>query len=183
MLRIWRQLLGLDDRTVLEDVELDGDARVVVAHVRPKSRWRRRWGRCGRRSAVYDHGEGRRRWRGLDLGTVKLFLEADAPRVSCRDHGVTVAAVPWARHGARHTRAFEDTAGWLVTQCSKTAVTALLRIGWRTVGSMITRVMAELDRRVDRLDGRRRIGIDEIAYKKGQNFLTVVVDHDTGRLV
>lgn len=183
MFRIWRQLVGLDDRAVLEDVELDEVAGVVVAHVRPKSRWRRRCGRCGRRSPGYDRGEGRRRWRGLDLGTVKVWLEADAPRVSCREHGVTVAAVPWARHGARHTAAFEDTAAWLVTQCSKTAVTALLRIGWLTVGHIIERVMAEIDSQVDRLDGLRRIGIDEISYKKGQNYLTVVVDHDTSRLV
>lgn len=182
MLRIWRLLLGLGDCTVLERVELD-HADVVVAHVRPKSRWRRRCGQCGRRSPAYDHGEGRRRWRGLDLGTVKVFLEADAPRVSCRTHGVTVAQVPWARHCARHTLAFENSAAWLVTQCSKTAVTTLLRIGWRTVGSIIDRVMAEIDRQVDRLDGLRRIGIDEISYKKGQNYLTVVVDHDTARLV
>ena len=183
MHRIWRALLGLDDRTALEDVELDDDVGVVVAHVRPKSRWRRRCGRCGRRSPVYDHGDGRRRWRGLDLGTVKVFLEADAPRVSCRDHGVVVAQVLWARHAARQTRAFEDTAAWLVTQCSKTAVTALLRISWRTVGGIVQRVMAELDTQVDRLDGLTRIGIDEISYKRGQNYLTVVVDHDTGRLV
>lgn len=94
-----------------------------------------------------------------------------------------VAKVAWARHGARQTRAFEDTAAWLVTQCSKTAVTALLRISWRTVGTIIERVMAEIDGHVDRLNGLRRIGIDEISYKKGQRYLTVVVDHDTGRLV
>src|SRR5690606_8341598 len=35
----------------------------------------------------------------------------------------------------------------------------------------------------DRLDGLRRIGIDEVAYRKGHRYLTVVVDHDTGRLV
>jgi transposase len=35
----------------------------------------------------------------------------------------------------------------------------------------------------DPLDGLRRIGIDEVAYRKGQRYLTVVVDHDTGRLV
>ena len=29
----------------------------------------------------------------------------------------------------------------------------------------------------------RRIGIDEISYKRGYKFLTVVVDHDSGRLV
>lgn len=33
------------------------------------------------------------------------------------------------------------------------------------------------------LDGLRRIGIDEISHRKGQRYLTVVVDHDSGRLV
>jgi transposase len=28
-----------------------------------------------------------------------------------------------------------------------------------------------------------RIGIDEMAYRKGQRYLTVIVDHGTGRLV
>ncbi len=183
MLRIWRRLLGLDERTALERVEFDEDAEVVVAHVRPKSRWKRRCGRCGRRSPGYDGGEGRRRWRGLDLGTIKVFLEADAPRVECPRHGVVVAQVPWARHGARQTRALEDTAAWLVTHCSKTAVTALLRVAWRTVGGIVTRVVAEIDTKVDRFDGLKRIGIDEIAYKRGHRYLTVVVDHDSGRLV
>ena len=95
-----------------------------------------------------------------------MFLEADAPRVSCTDHGVTVAAVPWARHAARHTTAFEDTVAWLATQCSKSAVTLLLRIAWRTVGGVITRVVADIDSQVDRLEGLRRIGIDEISYKR-----------------
>lgn len=183
MFRVWRRLLGLCDKTVLERVELDVDAEAVVAHVRPKARARRRCGRCGRRSPGYDGGEGRRRWRGLDLGTVKVFLEADAPRVSCRTHGATVAAVPWARHGARQTRALEDTVAWLATQCSKTAVTKMLRITWRTVGGIIARVVADIDGQVDRLEGLKRIGIDEISYKRGHKYLMVVVDHDTGRLV
>ena len=44
----------------------------------------------------YDQGQGRRRWRALDLGTVQAVLEADAPRVRCPAHGVVAAAVPWA---------------------------------------------------------------------------------------
>lgn len=112
-----------------------------------------------------------------------MWLEADAPRVNCRVHGPTVAAVPWARHGAGHTRDFDDTVAWLAVQCSKTAVTELVRVAWRTVGSIITRVQADIDATVDRFDGLRRIGIDEISYKRGHRYLTVVVDHDTGRLV
>jgi len=112
-----------------------------------------------------------------------VFLEAEAPRVRCRDHGPTVAVVPWARHGAGHTRDFDDQAAWLAVHVSKSAVVDLLRVAWRTVGAIVARVSTDIDASVDRLDGLVRIGIDEISYKRGHRYLTVVVDHDTGRLV
>ncbi len=175
-------MLGVDDRTVLERIEFDEDTGTVIAHVRPR-KGRLRCGRCQQPAVGYDAGEGRRRWRSLDLGTVMVRLEADAPRVDCAEHGVVVAAVPWARHGAGHTLAFDETVAWLAVQSSKSAVTQLMRIAWRTVGAIITRVSADIDARVDRLEGLRRIGIDEISYKRGHRYLTIVVDHDSGRLV
>jgi len=119
----------------------------------------------------------------LDAGTAKVFVEAAVPRVRCAEHGVVVAHVPWARHGAGHTLAFDQSVAWLATQCSRTAVTALMRIAWRTVGAIVARVWADIEAAGDRFEGLRRIGIDEISYKRGHRYLTVVVDHDTGRLV
>jgi transposase len=168
---------------VVEGVDYDDDAHAVVVSVRPVAKARSRCGLCGHRSPGYDLGDGRRRWRALDLGTTRVFVEAAAPRVRCRSHGVTVASVPWARHGAGHTRDFDDLAAWLAVRTSKSAVTQLLRVAWRTVGSIVTRVNADVDATVDRLDGLRRIGIDEISYKRGHRYLIVVVDHDSGRLV
>jgi transposase len=166
----------------VEDVWVGDKGEVVVA-ARPNWQERDRCGVCRRRSPGFDLGEGRRRWRALDLGVGFAYVEADAPRVSCRRHGVVVCAVPWARHGSRFTRAFEDQTAWLAVNCSKTAVAALMRIAWRTVGGICERVAGEAARQVDRLAGLRRIGIDEISHRKGQRYLTVVVDHDTGRLV
>jgi transposase len=179
---VWRALLGVE-KTVVEGLEFDQDQGVLVARVRPTAGARGRCGRCSRRSPGYDSGAGRRRWRTLDLGSVVAVLEADAPRVSCPEHGVVVAAVPWARHGAGHTRAFDDQTAWLAVACSKTAVTQLMRIAWRTVGAVITRVCADIDAGVDRLGAVSRIGIDEISYKRGFRYLIVVVDHDTRRLI
>mgnify|MGYP003440698267 FL=1 len=180
--RVWQQVFRLA-RTVIEAVVFDEDIGAVGVSVRPRKGASRRCGRCGRRGPWFDRGEGRRRWRALDLGTVPVWLEADAPRVSCREHGPTVLQVPWARHGVGHTRDFDDTVAWLATQCSKTAVTELMRIAWRTVGAILSRVSADIDATLDRLEGLRRIGIDEISYKRGHRYLTVVVDHDTGALV
>ena len=78
---------------------------------------------------------------------------------------------------------FDDQVAWLATQTSKTAVTQLMRIAWRTVGAIVQRVCADVDAVTDRLAGLGRVGIDEVSYKKGQKYLTVVVDHDSGNLV
>jgi transposase len=179
---VWRRACGLSD-TVVEGLDFDDAAEAVIVSVRPVAKARRRCGRCGRRSAGYDQGEGRRRWRALDLGSTRVFLEADAPRVRCRLHGPTVARVPWARHGAGHTRDFDDLAAWLAVHTSKSAAMQLLRVAWRTVGAIVARVGADIDAQVDRLEGLRRIGIDEISYKRGHRYLVVVIDHDTRRLV
>ncbi|HET7469866.1 MAG TPA: ISL3 family transposase [Gemmatimonadales bacterium] len=179
---LWRAVLGVD-KTVVERVEYDEQGELVVAHVRPTARARGRCGVCRRRCPRYDGGQGRRRWRALDLGTVPVLLEADAPRVSCRVHGVVVAAVPWARHGAGHTYGFDQTVAWLATTTSKSAVTTLMRIAWRTVGAIIERVWADVEAGTDRLAGVRRIGIDEVSYKRRHKYLMVVVDHDSNRLL
>jgi transposase len=179
---LWARLLGLS-KVVVEGVEFDEYEQVVVVSVRPRKATKRRCGHCGKRCPGYDQGEGRRRWRALDLGTIKTFPEADSPRVRCAEHGVVAAWVPWARHRAGHTYAFDDTAAWLVTHCSKSAVRELLRIAWRTVGSIVTRVVADAEANTDRFAGLRRIGIDEISYERGHKYLTVVVDHETGVLL
>jgi transposase len=173
--------------TIVEDVSAEEDEEGEIAALVVAVRLRRgdqgRCGKCRRRCPREDRGEGRRRWRHLDLGVVRSFIEADAPRVRCPVHGVVVAWVPWARHAARHTRAFDDTVAWLAVRTAKSAVTELLRISWRVVGRIVTRVSADAQAKVDRFAGVQRIGIDEISYKRGHRYLTVVVDHDRNRLL
>jgi transposase len=179
--RVWGRLLDLG-AVVVEGVNFGDEGEVVVA-ARPRWHQQDRCGICRRRKPGFDLGEGRRRWRALDLGATLAYVEAEAPRVRCREHGVVVCAVPWARHGSRFTRSFEDQAAWLAVQCSRKAVAELLRIAWRTVGSICERVAAEAIGQRDLLAGLHWIGIDEISHRKGQRYLTVVVDHHTGRLV
>jgi len=97
---------------------------------------------------------------------------------------VVVSWVPWARHGAGHTLPFDQAVAWKTTRMSKTGVAYELRISWATVGQVIARVTADLDAQAeDPYAHVRRIGIDEVSYKRGYKFLTVVVDHDTRRLL
>jgi transposase len=165
-------VLGVE-HAVIEWVDLESNGRggeVLVAQVRPKAGVACRCSRCGRRCAGYDTSAKPRRWRGLDLGTTRVFLQATTRRVSCPEHGVVVAAVPWARAGSRFTAAFEDTCAWLVCHATLSVVAVLLRVAWRSVSDVVARVVAARAEAGDRLAGLRRIGIDEISYRKGHRF-------------
>jgi transposase len=103
--------------------------------------------------------------------------------VNCKEHGVVVQDVPWAGRQSGFTLDFEDQCAWLAVHTNKTAVSELLRIAWRTVGRIVKSVGDDAREHTDLLGGLRRIGIDELSHRKGHKYVTVVVDHDTGRLV
>ena len=79
-----------------------------------------------------------------------------------------MAALPWARHNSRFTTAFEDTCAWLACHTALAVLSVLLRVTWRAVSAIVIRVVAEAAGKRDRLAGLRRIGVDEISYRKGQ---------------
>jgi transposase len=71
---------------------------------------------------------------------------------------------------------------WLAQQMAKTSIAGMLRIGWDTVGRIVERVAADhLDEK--RLEDLVAIGVDEISYRRGQCYLTSVVDHRVGAIV
>lgn len=126
--------------------------------------------------AVYDRTV--RRWRHVDAGSSKIWLQAEIRRLVCREcQAVVTEQVPWARHRARHSRDLQDVVAWLAQRMDKDSVRRLLRISWAAVRNAVIQVVAEqLDD--TRLDGLFRIGVDEISYRKGHRYLTVVADHD-----
>jgi transposase len=155
----------------------------LVVRVRPRKGERNWCPHCNRRCPGYDTGHGERRWRAPDFGLLRVFLVADTPRVTCREHGVVVARVPWARHGSGFTQAFEDIVGWMAVRTDKSTLAQLMRVAWRTVGAIVERVVDSVRGTFDPFANLTRLGIDEVSYRKGQRYLTVVVDHATGRLL
>ena len=182
---LFKRLLRLaGGRVATVEVEgEDGSERVIVTVALRTQRAMRCSGCEGRVKSAYDTRP--MRWRHLDMGRVRCVIRAEVRRVACGECGIRTEVVPWARAGSRFTRAFEDTAVYLVKHAPKSTVAALMRVDWHTVGRMIERVVTEhaKAREGDGLDGLRRIGIDEVAYRKGHRYLMCVTDHDTGALV
>lgn len=110
------------------------------------------------------------------------MIESELRRLRCRDCGVHLEPVPWARPASPYTRDFEDVVAWLAQQMAKTPIAGLLRIAWDSVGRIVERVVADhLDER--RLSGLVAIGVDEISYRRHHRYLTSVVDHASGAIV
>ena len=179
--RLWRALLGVE-KTVVEAVEFDEDEEVLVARVRPTAGASRRCGVCRRRCGRYDRGRAGAAGGRWIWARCRPWLEADAPRVACPEHGVVVASAVGAARRRAHL-AFDDTVAWL-------AMAVFQDRGDRADADRLAHRRGDHRPGVgghraadDRFAGLRRIGIDEISYKRGHKYLTVVVDHDSGRLV
>ena len=185
--KLLKAICGFDREVVIINTEVlntpRGQRGEVEVFVRPKQRKRGRCGRCGELAAWLDNGGGLRRWRHLDAGMVRVWIVAVARRVDCETCGPTVAAVPWARHASRFTAVFEDLVVHDAIVGNKNAAAKRYDVSWPAVNNMCVRLAEEALDRIDLLDGLTAIAIDEVKYKKGHKYLTVVCDHVTGRVV
>jgi transposase len=185
---VWDEVLDTEHavvvRTYIEQWPRKDRApeKVLIIVVEPDEQTRNRCPECGQRGRPVEHDV--KRWRTLDVHGKRTFLEADLPRIQCPQHGKITAAVPWARHDDRFSRPFEEFAAWKAAHMPWTRAAAELRVTWEALANITARVAADGAAGLDRLDGLRRIGIDEKSWGKGQDkYLVIVTDHDAGRVV
>lgn len=152
----------------------------VVADVAPTTTIPRCSGCFCRVDKIYD--SRRRSWRHLDLAGMRLVLHYKLRRVDCPRCGVVVELVPWAEPDSWFTRDFEEHTAYLAQTTDKTTVVNTMRIAWRTVGEIARRVVDRL-RPGDMLNGLKQIGVDELSYRRHHEYITVVIDHVTKRVV
>ena len=139
---------------------------------------------CGRKCNGYDSITEYRSWRALDFGACRVYILSHVNRVQCPVHGIHTEQVPWAHHHSGFTREFEQQAAYLALHLNRTEVSKLMRINWRTVGMILSRTKDRLEPDSSiRFKDLKRIGIDEMSYRKGHKYVTVVVDHDTDQVI
>lgn len=158
--------------------------KTLIVRLRPYKKDANRCPICHQKCPIYDRASYRRTWRANDCNGILVYLKSYTHRISCPDHGVLVADVPWAFRDSGFTRDFDMTVTWMAENLSRSAIAEFMRIDWKTVGRCISRARAELEPDPSkRLDGLVNIGIDETSYRKGHKYITVVVNHDTNTVV
>lgn len=173
----FKRMLRLPGASV-KDVAFGGEGVIVTVALRARKPV---CSGCGARGLGIKE-QRNKCWRHLDLAAGRCHIECLLRRLYCPGCGDVYEAVPWARAGSPYTRDFEDVVAFLAQQMAKTPITKLMRIGWRSVGTILARVVADkLD--CGRLDGLVMIGVDEVSYAAEHRFLTCVADHASGGVV
>lgn len=137
---------------------------------------------CGSAN-VWRQGAVVRRFRTLPIGSRRVELEARIPRLKCRDCGVVRQAdVGLAERRRSYTRAFQRYVLELSRHMTIKDVARHLGVSWDMVKEIQKR---HLRRRFARpkLKHLKRIAIDEISTGKGHQYVTLVMDLDSGAVV
>jgi transposase len=136
---------------------------------------------CDQRACgVHDTAD--KTWRHMDFFQHKAFLHARQPRVKCPTHGVRLVGVPWARPGSGFTLLFEALTLQLAAVMSMSKVAATVREHdtriWRIAEQHVDMARACAD-----YSKVRRVGMDETAAARGQDYVSIFADSDTATVL
>jgi len=177
---LYAAILGVSSPWSVVDVELDlkGDeVRVKVAYSAEAAP---PCPTCGKSCPRYDHRV--RRWRHLDTCQLQTILVAEVPRVDCSDHGVLQVTVPWAEPNSNFTAMFEALVIDWLKEASFLAVSRKLGMSWDEVDGIQGRAVRRgLARRGSAVSSR--IGVDETSFQKRHEYVTVVTDQESSRVL
>jgi transposase len=137
---------------------------------------------CGSDEFIY-RGHCVRRFQAPPIGGKPVTIVFSVPRVECLSCGaVRQASILFADERQRHTKSFERYALDLSRHMTILSVARHLQVGWDLVKDIQKRY---LHRRFSRpkLGKLKLLAIDEIAVAKGQKYLTVVMDLESGAVV
>ena len=177
-IELYRQLLGLNTPWTVTRVELKVKEQRVDVWAGHADGVRWTCPECASDLPLYDHAD-ERSWRHLDSCQFQTYLHARPPRVDCPAHGVRQVRLPWAEPRARFTTLFERLAIDVLQETDVQGATRLLRISWDEAWEIKRRAVAR-GRARQRPRVPARLGIDETAIARGQDYLTLVCDLAAG---
>lgn len=133
---------------------------------------------CEKPGACYDH-QPERRFNFIPLWGIAVVLLYAPRRVECKDCGIHVERIPWAAGKSSMTIVLMCFLATWARRLSWKDVACAFGTTWDNVRQAVTFVveygLAHRD-----LSGITALGIDEVQYRKGHKYLTLVYQIDAG---
>ena len=177
---LYTQILGIQSPWGVADVELSLAEGEIKVFVEQASGTELTCPKCGRVCSGYD--KRTRQWRHLDTCQYKTILVAEVPRIDCAEHGVLTVKVPWAEPGSGFTALFEALVIDWLKEASTLAVSRQMKLSWNAIDGIMQRAVRRgLKRR--EAHSAKQIGVDETSFRKRHNYVTVVSDKATAKVL
>ena len=159
---------------------VEGAGRLSLEiQLRPRKGTRPRCSRCRRPGPTYDTLE-LRRFEFVPLWAIAVFFLYARRRVACERCGVRVESIPWAQ-GKHH---LTTTYAWFLARWAKrlswSTVATIFQTSWTHVFRSVSMAVA-WGRQHQDLTAITALGFDEIQWKRGPRYLTLVYQLDAGR--
>jgi transposase len=157
----------------------ESDDKALLITVRPRRGSKGYCSGCGQRSTTYDTMKPRR-FQFVPLWGILVFFVYAMRRIDCKLCGVTVEMVPWADGKKRITKSF----GWFLAAWAKRLswkdTAEAFQTSWDTVFRAVEAAV-EWGRSRLNLSDVTSIGVDEIMWQRGHEYLTLVYQIDAHR--
>jgi len=140
--------------------------------------------RCGKTGQIYDHMPNHRQFEFIPLWNIPVYFHYTMRRVDCEECGVRVERVPWAEGKSPVTKPFALFLARWAKRLSWKETAKSFCTTWDTVFRSV-KLIVEYGLKHRQLDGITAIGVDEIQYRKGHQYLTLVyqINLETRRLL
>ncbi len=166
---------------VYANVVWSASGQELEVHLRPRKNSRPVCVECRRPGPIYDHQRQARRFEFVPLWGIAVFFVYRMRRVDCPDcNRVVIEQVPWGDGKHRTTTTYRwFLANW-AKRLSWQEVAVISHTSWQTVYRSV-RYAVLWGIAHDTWKNVVSIGIDEIAWRKGHKYLTLVYQIDEGR--
>lgn len=177
---LYATILGVISPWTVREVDLRAGTQEVEVFIEYEASAPLRCPQCHGESSRHDTRT--RSWRHLDTCQYRTTVTAQVPRVRCPEHGVHQVSVPWAEPGARFTALFESLAIDWLQEASLSAVARRLRLSWDELDGIQRRAVRRGLARRQAL-AISRIGVDETSFQRRHEYVTMVCDLQTPRVL
>jgi len=137
---------------------------------------------CGKMCVRAGFEKTERVWRHGDVMFYPCYVHCRRPRVKCIKHKTKVVDAPWARKSSRFTLLFEGYAMLILADMPILKASKLLRCNEKSL-VRILRYWVEKAVDSDDLSDVTALCIDETSFKRGQSYVTVIVDAVARRVI
>ena len=178
--KLFNQSIGVVEPWYIRSIETQGTEIHVYVDIRDGNL--QPCPECGEMCQRAGFEKAERIWRHGDVMFNPCYVHCRRPRIKCDEHKTKVVEAPWARKNSRFTMLFEGYAILILADMPILKASKLLRCNEKS----LVRIMRYWVNRAvdeDNLSQVTALSVDETSFKRGQSYVTVIVDANARRVI